>query len=36
VKEEILKHIETLEKLNPKERVNQRIEKFCAMGMVNE
>jgi acetyl-CoA carboxylase carboxyl transferase subunit alpha len=36
VKAEILKHITTLEKLNPKERVNQRIEKFCSMGVVNE
>jgi acetyl-CoA carboxylase carboxyl transferase subunit alpha len=36
VKEEILKHIATLEKLNPKKRVEKRIEKFCAMGVVNE
>lgn len=36
VKEEILKHISTLEKLDPKKRVNERIEKFCAMGVVNE
>jgi acetyl-CoA carboxylase carboxyl transferase subunit alpha len=36
VKEEILKHLDTLEKLNPKERVKQRIDKFCAMGVVNE
>lgn len=36
VKAEIIKHITTLEKLDPKERVNQRIEKFCAMGVVNE
>ncbi len=35
VKDEILKHIDTLEKLNPKERVKQRIDKFCAMGVVN-
>jgi acetyl-CoA carboxylase carboxyl transferase subunit alpha len=36
VKEEILKHVATLEKLNPKKRVEKRIEKFCAMGVVNE
>ncbi len=35
VKAEILKHLEVLEKLNPKERVKQRIDKFCAMGVVN-
>ncbi|MES2592757.1 MAG: acetyl-CoA carboxylase carboxyltransferase subunit alpha [Bacteroidota bacterium] len=36
VKEEILKHIAKLEKLSPKKRVEQRIDKFCAMGVVNE
>ncbi|MBN8695727.1 MAG: acetyl-CoA carboxylase carboxyltransferase subunit alpha [Bacteroidetes bacterium] len=36
VKEEILKHITALEKLDPKKRVDQRIEKFCSMGVVNE
>jgi acetyl-CoA carboxylase carboxyl transferase subunit alpha len=36
VKEEILKHLSKLEKINPKKRADQRIEKFCAMGMVNE
>ncbi len=36
VKEEILKHIKTLEKLTPKKRVEQRIDKFCAMGVVIE
>lgn len=36
VKDEILKHLKTLEKLDPKKRVNERIEKFCAMGVVNE
>ncbi|MBL7890101.1 MAG: acetyl-CoA carboxylase carboxyltransferase subunit alpha [Bacteroidia bacterium] len=36
VKEEILKHISALEKLDPKKRVDQRIEKFCSMGVVNE
>ena len=36
VKAEILTHINALEKLNPKERVDQRIEKFCSMGVVIE
>jgi acetyl-CoA carboxylase carboxyl transferase subunit alpha len=36
VKQEILKHIAKLEKISPKKRVEQRIEKFCAMGVVNE
>ncbi len=36
VKEEIIKHITNLEKMDAKKRVNERIEKFCAMGMVNE
>lgn len=36
VKTEILKHLKTLEKLDPKKRVTQRIDKFCAMGVVNE
>ncbi|MCW3084147.1 MAG: acetyl-CoA carboxylase, carboxyl transferase, alpha subunit [Bacteroidetes bacterium] len=36
VKAEILKNIEALEKINPKKRVDQRIEKFCAMGEVEE
>ena len=36
VKTEILKYIDQLEKLDPKKRVDLRIEKFCAMGMVNE
>ncbi len=36
VKEEILKHITALEKIDPKKRVTQRIDKFCAMGVVNE
>ncbi|MCW3070393.1 MAG: acetyl-CoA carboxylase, carboxyl transferase, alpha subunit [Bacteroidetes bacterium] len=36
VKEEIKKHIATLEKLDPKKRVDLRIEKFCAMGVVEE
>lgn len=36
VKSEILKHITALEKINSKKRVDQRIEKFCAMGVVEE
>jgi len=36
VKAEILKHLATLEKLDPKKRVAERIEKFCEMGVVNE
>lgn len=36
VKEEIIKHITALEKIDPKKRVTQRIDKFCAMGVVNE
>jgi acetyl-CoA carboxylase carboxyl transferase subunit alpha len=36
VKEAILKNLETLKKLEPKKLVAQRIEKFCAMGVVIE
>ncbi len=36
VKAEILKHLTVLEKLSPKKRVDHRIEKFCAMGVVSE
>ncbi|MBX3165406.1 MAG: acetyl-CoA carboxylase carboxyltransferase subunit alpha [Bacteroidetes bacterium] len=36
VKQEILKHLKDLKKLNPEERINQRIEKFSSMGVVNE
>lgn len=36
VKQEILKHLATLKKLSPEERINQRIEKFSAMGVVHE
>jgi acetyl-CoA carboxylase carboxyl transferase subunit alpha len=36
VKKEVVKYITELEKLTPKERVKQRIDKFCAMGQVNE
>lgn len=36
VKEEILNQLAELNKLNPKERIKQRIDKFCAMGVVVE
>lgn len=36
VKAEILKHLAKLEKLSAKKRVEQRIDKFCAMGKVVE
>ena len=36
VKAEILKHLSTLKKLDPETRINQRIEKFGAMGVVHE
>ncbi len=36
VKQEIIKHLNTLKKLSPEERINQRIEKFSAMGVVHE
>jgi acetyl-CoA carboxylase carboxyl transferase subunit alpha len=36
VKAEIQKHIAQLKKLDPKKRVDLRIEKFCAMGVVEE
>ncbi len=36
VKREIKKHLKVLNALTPQERIDQRIEKFCAMGVVNE
>lgn len=36
VKQEILKHLATLKKQSPEERINARIEKFSAMGVVHE
>ena len=36
VKDEIIKHLAKLEKLSPKKRIDQRIEKFCAMGVITE
>jgi acetyl-CoA carboxylase carboxyl transferase subunit alpha len=36
VKKEILKHLTTLNKLDPEERINQRIDKFSAMGVVHD
>lgn len=36
VKETILKNLKELEKLDPKKRVDLRIDKFCSMGVVEE
>ena len=36
VKTEILKHLATLKKQSPEERINARIEKFSNMGVVHE
>jgi len=36
LKETIINTVNTLEKLTPEERINQRIEKFCAMGVFKE
>lgn len=36
VKQEIKKHLNDLSKSSPEERINQRIEKFGAMGVVHE
>lgn len=36
VKAEVLKRIKEIESIDPKKRINQRIDKFCAMGVVNE
>jgi len=36
VKQEILNHLETLKKLDPEKRIDQRIEKFSAMGVVHD
>ena len=36
VKKEILKHLNTLKKIYPEERINQRIEKFSSMGVVHD
>jgi acetyl-CoA carboxylase carboxyl transferase subunit alpha len=36
VKKEILGHLRTLKKIKPEERINQRIEKFAAMGVVHD
>jgi acetyl-CoA carboxylase alpha subunit len=35
VKQYIKSTISDLEKINPTERINQRIDKFCAMGVWN-
>jgi len=34
MKTELLKHLSELKALDVNERVNQRIEKFCTMGVV--
>ncbi len=36
VKQHILKHLAELDKLDPEKRVDERIEKFCNMGVVVE
>ncbi|HRD40851.1 MAG TPA: acetyl-CoA carboxylase carboxyl transferase subunit alpha, partial [Bacteroidia bacterium] len=36
VKQEIKKHLNDLSKISAEERINQRIEKFGAMGVVHE
>jgi acetyl-CoA carboxylase carboxyl transferase subunit alpha len=36
VKDEIKKHLKVLKKLTPEERISKRIDKFCAMGVINE
>ena len=36
LKATLLDALESLDKLKPEERIHQRIEKFCAMGVVNE
>ena len=36
VKQEILKHLATLNQLNPEERIDQRINKFSSMGVVHD
>ena len=36
VKQEIIKHLKTLNKLSPEERIDQRIQKFSSMGIVHD
>ena len=36
VKKEIILHLGTLSKMSPEERISQRIDKFCAMGVVSD
>ena len=36
VKEEILRHLAALKKMDPEDRINKRIEKFAAMGVVHD
>lgn len=36
VKHEIIKHLAVLTKMNPEKRIQQRIDKFCSMGVYKE
>ena len=36
VKQRIIKELEGLDKKNPQQRIDERIEKFCAMGVTEE
>ena len=36
VKQHILKHLAELDKMDAEKRIDQRIEKFCGMGVVVE
>jgi acetyl-CoA carboxylase carboxyl transferase subunit alpha len=36
IKKTILDNFSELNKLSPQERIDQRIDKFCAMGVVKE
>ena len=36
VRETIIKDIKRLSKIDPKKRIEKRIEKFCSMGIINE
>jgi len=36
IKRVLLEEYQQLSKLTPQERINQRIDKFCAMGVVKE
>lgn len=36
VKNEIIRHLKDLDKMNPDQRISKRIEKFCSMGVYHE